>query len=128
MARPHLPPGERSVSNPPVRDTLFLADTAFAVDGAGPFYCGDCIAIEGLLSIAPAIAQGLEIRRLAFPRPRQVLVDLLGEQQQSLPVLVLAGTDVEVAGSKPAGHYRVIDDEAAIRAYLSHRFAVARQR
>ncbi|MGN3936006.1 DUF3088 family protein [Xanthomonas citri pv. mangiferaeindicae] len=116
------------MSNPPVRDTLFLADTAFAVDGAGPFYCGDCIAIEGLLSIAPAIAQGLEIRRLAFPRPRQVLVDLLGEQQQSLPVLVLAGTDVEVAGSKSAGHYRVIDDEAAIRAYLSHRFAVARQR
>ncbi|NYI20550.1 hypothetical protein FHR53_003535 [Xanthomonas arboricola] len=116
------------MSNPLVRDTLFLADTAFAVDGDGPFYCSDCIAIEGLLSLAPAIAEGLEIRRLAFPRPRQVLVDLLGEQHQSLPVLVLAAPDTAAAGSKPVGHYRVIDDEAAIRAYLSHRFAVARQR
>ncbi|NIJ82853.1 DUF3088 family protein [Xanthomonas cannabis] len=116
------------MSNPLVRDTLFLADTAFAVDGDGPFYCSDCIAIEGLLSLAPAIAEGLEIRRLAFPRPRQVLVDLLGEQHQSLPVLVLAAPDAAAACSKPVGHYRVIDDEAAIRAYLSHRFAVARQR
>lgn len=109
-------------------DTLFLAEAAFTVDGDGPFYCGDCIAIEGLLSLAPAIADGLEIRRLAFPRPRQVLVDLLGEQHQSLPVLVLAAADAAAAASKPVGHYRVIDDEAAIRAYLSQRFGVARQR
>ncbi|MCC4603451.1 DUF3088 family protein [Xanthomonas campestris] len=118
------------MSNPLTCDTLFLAEAAFTVDGDGPFYCGDCIAIEGLLSLAPAIAQGLEIRRLAFPRPRQALVDLLGEQHQSLPVLVLvlAAADAAAAGSKPVGHYRVIDDEAAIRAYLSQRFGVARQR
>ncbi|WP_115557322.1 DUF3088 family protein [Xanthomonas campestris] len=117
------------MSNSPVRDPLFLAETAFAVDGDGPFYCGDCIAIEGLLSLHPSIAEGLAIQRLAFPRPRQVLVALLGEQHQSLPVLVLAATAADaVAGSKQAGQHRVIDDEAAIRAYLSQRFAVARQR
>ncbi|PPU39082.1 DUF3088 family protein [Xanthomonas arboricola] len=117
------------MSKPPVRDTLFLAETAFAVDGDGPFYCGDCIAIEGLLSLSPSIAEGLDIRRLAFPRPRQALVALLGEPYQSLPVLVLAATAVDhPAGSKQAGQCRVIDDEAAIRAYLSQRFAVARQR
>ncbi len=111
-----------------MRDTLFLAEAAFAVDGDGPFYCGDCIAIEGLLSLATAIAGGLEIRRLPFPRPRQVLVDLLGEQHQSLPDLVLATADADATGSKSVGHYHVIDDEAAIRAYLSQRFGVARQR
>ncbi|CAD2250205.1 DUF3088 family protein [Xanthomonas arboricola] len=117
------------MSKSPVRDTLFLAETAFVVEGDGPFYCGDCIAIEGLLSLSPSIAEGLDIQRLAFPRPRQALVALLGEQYQSLPVLVLAATAADhPVGSKQAGQRRVIDDEAAIRAYLSQRFAVARQR
>ncbi len=53
------------------------------------FYCPDCVMIEGLLSYYPKLRKELEVNYLDFERPRQVLVDLLGEANQGCPVLVL---------------------------------------
>lgn len=116
------------MSNTPHQDTLFLAAPGFVVEGQGPFYCGDCIALEGLLSLYPQIHQGLEVRHIAFRRPRQEVVALLGEQHQSLPVLVMAAASSPGdIGVRVHGGQRFIDDEAAIRRYLSQRAGVARQ-
>ncbi len=111
------------------QDLLFLAAPDFVTDGDGPFYCGDCIAIEGFLSLYPVLREKLEVRRVPFDRPRQAVVGLLGEENQSLPVLLLA------AASEPAGiefrtrnGIRFIDNESDIRSYLSLRGGVARQR
>ena len=43
----------------------------------------------GLLEFYPALKEHLEVRYLDFPRPRPELVELLGEENQSCPVLVL---------------------------------------
>ena len=43
----------------------------------------------GLLEFYPALKQQLEVRWLEFSRPRPELIDLLGEEKQSCPVLVL---------------------------------------
>lgn len=53
------------------------------------YFCPECSPIEGLLSYYPRLRNELEIHYLDFNRPRQVLVGLLGEENQSCPVLVL---------------------------------------
>lgn len=71
------------------RDTLFLLAAPFEDEGEH-WYCHDCAALEGALLANPHWAELIEVRRVEFPRPREEVVALLGEDQQDLPVLVLA--------------------------------------
>jgi hypothetical protein len=82
---------------------LFLLKADFKDESRGDgkrYFCPDCVLIEGLLSYYPRLAKELEVKYVNFARPRQVLVDLLGEGNQSCPVLVLEdGTFInETAG------------------------------
>ena len=45
--------------------------------------------MEGLLAKFPDELAGLDVQRLAFPRPRDVMIELVGSNNQSLPTLVL---------------------------------------
>ncbi len=75
-----------------MKDTLYLLAPGFE-DPAHPgktFYCWHCALMEGVLASFPELAARLEVRRIPWPRPRQDVVRLLGEENQSLPVLVLA--------------------------------------
>ncbi|MCP3462970.1 DUF3088 domain-containing protein [Bradyrhizobium sp. CCGUVB23] len=74
------------------RDRLFLLRPGFA-DPAYPgqnFYCWHCALIEGVLASFPDLANKIDVERIAWPRPRQAVLDLVGEENQSLPLLVLA--------------------------------------
>lgn len=74
------------------RDILFLLKPGFS-DPALPgqdFYCWHCALMEGVLASFPDLGVNLEVRRIAFPRPRAEVIALIGEANQSLPVLVLA--------------------------------------
>ncbi|RYD48700.1 MAG: DUF3088 family protein [Sphingomonadales bacterium] len=79
-------------------DTLFLLEHDFAdPDFADPdfggerhFYCKDCMTVEGLLAWFPERAAGLDIVRVAWPRPRAAVVTALGEANQNLPALAMA--------------------------------------
>ena len=93
-----------------MKDVLFVLTPGFE-DPAYPgrtFYCWHCALMEGILASFPELATNLDVRRIAWPKPRQELVDLLGEAHQSLPVLVLA-----------EGGF--IDDKDAILAALTKR-------
>jgi len=75
-----------------MRDTLYLLVPGFE-DPNYPgktFYCWHCALMEGVLASFPELAARLEVRRIAWPKPRRALVERLGEANQSLPVLVLA--------------------------------------
>ena len=75
------------------RDTLFLLEHQFAdpaLGGERVFYCKDCITIEGLLATFPERAAKLDVVRVAWPRPRAVVVEALGEANQNLPALAFA--------------------------------------
>jgi len=52
------------------------------------YFCPDCVMIEGLLSYYPRLLDELEVKYVNFARPRPALVNLLGEENQSCPVLV----------------------------------------
>ncbi len=71
------------------QDRLYLLKPDFMDQSAGPYFCPGCAQMVGLLEFYPALKQHLQIRWLDFPRPRPELIELLGEEKQSCPVLVL---------------------------------------
>lgn len=108
-----------------MRDQLFLLMPGFENAGLGPLYCGDSVSIEGLLSFCPQLRSLVDVHYLEFPRPRAPLVSALGEDLQSVPVLILAdktqvadqGVEVQQAMGR-----RYIADEKLIRRYLSTQY------
>lgn len=72
------------------RDQLFLIRPDFQKDGKGPYYCPSCVEALGLLESYPALKPQIEVRWVDFARPRAELVGLIGEENQSCPVLILA--------------------------------------
>jgi hypothetical protein len=77
------------------QDTLFLLTPGFK-DPAYPgqeFYCWHCALIEGVLASFPSLGGDLKIERIAFARPRETVIQLAGEENQSLPLLVLYDGD-----------------------------------
>ena len=110
-----------------MKDTLFLLKPGFSNAGLGPLYCGDSVSVEGMLSFFPELREKVDVRYIDFARPRQDLVSRLGEDNQSVPVLVLdAGVDVKDNGIVPhtAGEVRYLADERLIRRYLSAQYGV----
>lgn len=74
------------------RDRLIILKPGF-VDPAFPgqvFYCWHCALMEGVLASFPEALASVEVERIEWPRPRQSVIDLIGPDHQSLPVLVLA--------------------------------------
>ena len=105
------------------RDILFLLKPGFS-DPALPeqdFYCWHCALMEGVLASFPALQPVLDVRRIAFPRPREEVTALIGEANQSLPVLILA--DDAPAGLPAASHEgrRFVNDPMTILDILHRR-------
>jgi hypothetical protein len=93
--------------------------------GMGPLYCSDSAPVEGILSFFPQLRQLVDIHYLEFPRPREPLVKALGDQNQSLPVLILAADrkvrDKELEPSHAHGKW-FFANESSIRHYLSTQY------
>lgn len=105
------------------RDRLFLLRPDFE-DPAYPgrrFYCWHCALIEGVLASFPALAKRLEVERIAWPRPRQAVIALVGEENQSLPLLVLAIGAISPHQSGSHWDRAFIADKDAILAALAER-------
>lgn len=73
------------------RDALFLLKHDFADGPGAPYYCPECAQLNGVLHYYPKLRHWLEVRYVDFPRPRADIIALIGEANQSCPVLVLAG-------------------------------------
>lgn len=70
------------------RDRLFVYKPGF-VDGGKPWFCPYSAEVIGFLAYYPEVRDTLVIDELDFARPRRALVELLGEDLQSAPMLVL---------------------------------------
>lgn len=112
-----------SGSDLPQRDTLFLLRPGFE-DPAYPdqlFYCWHCALIEGVLASFPELAARLDVERIAWPRPRSALIEIVGEENQSVPLLILAnGSSSQYRTGRFNGR-SFIADKDAILAALSER-------
>ncbi|MGH6776098.1 DUF3088 domain-containing protein [Brucella tritici] len=77
------------------KDRLFLLKPGFE-DPAYPgqlFYCWHCALIEGVLASFPALGDRLDIERVDWQRPRKAVIELAGEDNQNLPLLILKNGD-----------------------------------
>ncbi len=83
------------------KDILYFIRHDFP-DHGKTYYCPGCAELLGLLEFYPALKQRLEIRWVDFARPRQELVELLGEENQDCPVLVL-----QAVPANPPAHLKI---------------------
>ncbi|HEU4732432.1 MAG TPA: DUF3088 family protein [Kofleriaceae bacterium] len=101
-------------------DTLFLLRPGFD-DGGTPYFCPYCAQVVGFLTYFPQVRDTLTLVEVEFPRPREAVVALVGEANQSLPLLVLGGEPAGVPGvtvGEASGH-RFVKDALAIMRYLA---------
>jgi len=105
------------------RDVLLLLEPGLT-DPKYPeerFICSDGAPIEGLLARDPARAATLEVHRLPFARPRQVVVDALDAEHQSLPVLILGHEQPLPADVLSLGDKHFVTDTRRILDLLAQR-------
>lgn len=108
------------------RDTLFILKPGFE-DPAYPgklFYCWHCALMEGILASFPDFAKKIDVERIPWSKPRKQLVNLTGENSQSVPVLILASElsgDIEVKNHKGV---LFIDDKDQILRVLSMKYGI----
>jgi hypothetical protein len=104
-------------------DQLYLIRPDFLDQGKGPYFCPGCAQMVGLLDYYPTLKQHLDVCLVDYQRPRPALVKLLGEENQSCPVLILGTkpqglpTDIKVLS---ANGRCFIDDVTSIANYLAH--------
>jgi hypothetical protein len=76
--------------------------------------------MEGALLANPHWARSIGVRRMPYPRPRNDVIALIGEENQSLPVLVLADNSIPPEGAKHAEDGRAfLDEPKTITRYLA---------
>ncbi len=111
------------------RDILFLLKHDFPDGPGAPYYCPECAQLTGVLTYHPQLRHVLDVRYVDFPRPRMEIVSLIGEANQSCPVLVIAD-DVPpgVAGIEigSVNGLRFVSGAEAIGNYLSQVHRVGR--
>ncbi|MFD2205539.1 DUF3088 family protein [Kiloniella antarctica] len=56
------------------------------------WFCSHCALIEGALAVNPDWNKHIEVRRIPFTKPREQIIELLGEENQWLPVLIINKT------------------------------------
>jgi hypothetical protein len=80
--------------------------------------------MEGVLASFPRLTDAIDVQRIAFPRPRRAVIDLIGEANQGLPVLVLADdASVELEAGVHNGRRFVAGKDAILKA-LSARHGI----
>lgn len=74
-------------------DTLFLLKPNFTDaerdNDNTLYYCPDCAFLEGVLSYYPILREQIDIRYIDFPKPRKEIVELVGEEHQGCPNLIV---------------------------------------
>jgi hypothetical protein len=106
-----------------MKDRLYILAAPFQ-DGGFEWYCNDCATLDGALLVNPHWVGKIDVRRVAFPRPRQELIDLIGPEFQGLPMLVM---DRERAPGDAiiVGDFAILQDGRAIGRALVSRYGGA---
>ncbi len=108
------------------RDKLIILQTDFE-DPAYPgqyFYCWHCVLMEGVLTAFPNLKQVIDVERIPWPKPRAAVVRLLGSENQSLPVLILASSAPPGLETGEANGYRFVEGKDAILRVLALRHGI----
>ncbi len=70
------------------RDLLFLLKPNLNENGR-VYHCPECAMVEGVLAYHPNVRYEFDVQYVDFARPRPAVIERLGEEHQSCPVLIL---------------------------------------
>jgi hypothetical protein len=102
------------------RDTLFILRAPFEDPAlVGTWFCTSWATMEGVLLANPHWARSLDVKRMPYPRPRHDVIALIGEENQSLPVLVLADASTPPDEAKTFEGRFFLDEPKPITRYLA---------
>lgn len=105
------------------RAQLFLLEAAFEdPDYPGQrFFCPHGALVNGVIQSFPEVLEQLDVIRMPFPRPRQVVIEAVGEANQGLPVLLLPEGEERVAATGRANGRSFASGADSILATLAER-------
>jgi glutaredoxin len=110
---------------------LFLIKADFTdpqADSEGKrYFCPYCATVEGVLSYYPELKEKLDIQYVDFKRPRPAIIDLIGEENQSCPVLIIDEGNEPVSENiklKAANGKLFINETDDLFKYLSEAFGI----
>ncbi len=107
---------------------LLRSDFVDTQIGDTPFYCRQCLIVEGLLAVFPHVRQNLDVRYVDFDRPRGGMEMYVGDNQSCPQLVFAAGDDDCSIGISRSGisAVRRIEDVEDVLAYLIKRFDLPR--
>jgi hypothetical protein len=101
-------------------DTLFILRAPFEDPALeGTWFCTSCATVEGMLLANPHWATHIDVVRMPYPRPRREVIALIGEENQPLPVLVLADGAKPPEGAKQYEGRCFLNEPKPIALYLA---------
>jgi hypothetical protein len=110
---------------------LFLLKPDFKdskIDNEGKlFYCPQCALIAGIIKYYPQLETLLEINYVDFQRPRKAIIELIGEDNQSCPTLIIENIqedNVDISYFNPYGDKLFINSTDSILKYLSEKYGI----
>ena len=103
-----------------MKDQLFVLAPGFD-DGGTTYFCPYSAQVIGFLSYYPHVRDTVELVEIGFKKPRKPLSDVLDEQHQSAPMLVLAGDGVAVpdVAIREVNGRKVVEKTKEILRYLA---------
>jgi Protein of unknown function (DUF3088) len=110
-------------------DKLFLLNPGFLDSSIEPdgqlYFCPYCAMIGGMLSYYPDLRDQLEIHYLDFQRPRKMIIELLGGENQGCPLLIAdESSEIDFIPFNRYGNYRFINNVKNIAQFLSYKFQI----
>ena len=103
-----------------MKDKLFVLRPGFTDKGV-TYFCPFSAQVIGFLTYYPEVRSTVELIELGFGKPRQPLAELLGEDHQAAPMLVLGGDPVAVPNVKigEANSLKYVEKTIEILRYLA---------
>lgn len=101
------------------RDVLFVLRPSFDDRGAR-WFCPYSAQVIGFLAYYPEVRASVDLREIDFAKPRRPMVELVGEEHQAAPLLVLA------EGAEPADVPDVTIDRARGRSFVEKTIEILR--
>ena len=112
-------------------EKLFLLKPDFIdvkIDNVGKlYYCHQCAMIAGIIKFYPQLETMLEINYVDFKRPRKAIIELIGEDNQSCPVLIIENSqdqNVDISYFNSYGDKLFINSTDSILKYLSEKYGI----
>jgi hypothetical protein len=91
------------------------------------YFCPQCAMIAGIIKYYPQLETMLEINYVDFKKPRKAIIELIGEDNQSCPVLVIENNqeeNVDLSYFKSYGDKLFINSTDSILKYLSEEYGI----